>query len=503
MSTDLIVDPGNEKARTAFDRTHGEGAYDEADARTDWGGRRVYAAKEFLEQHFAVPMWRVPQLLPSIGVGLILGAEKSGKSLLGLQMCLTIAAGSEFLGRPTNQCATLLVEEEGAPRAHQARLQRHLMGLGIAESDLPFYLAVREQVRLDDPTVLDWLRGEVRKRNIKVVVIGPLSQVAALENENEAAGVNALMRTLNGLATELGILILIVHHRRKDAAGAGVPNIREFFASARGSSALVAAVDVGLGLTREQEDVHGWLYVLHRDEASFKEHFDFDPASLLVSSSPVPDRNVKAPPADVVQLFKTDGAMGISQVAVRFGVSYNTASERVHTLLDQGLIHKLPGRGKAKYAMTPTTPITWDPEAPPESDSTPSAILVATPDGSPPPPVDISSAPQDDRTRADWVKPMGENVDELSRHQSSDFHSEGSSRPPRKVKEALTGPLKDDRKIRGPISSTNGARSSRVHPRFNDGLKDPKHARLNPLLKTTIPPSRPSTGPVPRPDNDE
>ena len=296
------------------------------------------------------------------------------------------------------------------------------------------------------------------------------------------------MRTINGLATELGILLVLVHHRRKDAAGAGAPNIRGFFASARGSSALVAAVDVGLGLLREQEDAHGWLYVLHRDEASFKEHFDFNPASLLLTSSPVPDRNVKAPPADVLQLFKVDGAMGIAQVASRFGISYNTASERVRTLLDQGLIHKLPRRGKAKYDVTPTKPITWEAEAPL--------------DGALPAPVDISQAPENDRTSADEEKPMGGNDDELNRGQSTVFHSEGSSRPPRIVKEAFTDPLKDDREFRRPISSTNGGRSSKVQSRFNVPLKDPRQARLNPLLKITIAKARPPTGSIPEPDND-
>src|SRR5262249_20902822 len=133
----------------------------------------VRTFSEFLHADFGSKEWRVDGLLPGNGVGLILGASKAGKSLLATQACLRIAGGVDFLGRKVRACPTLLVEEEGALQALQARMSSHAANLGVLWNEhLPFHVIARQQVRIDNPESLAQLRQVIHDRGIEFVVIG-------------------------------------------------------------------------------------------------------------------------------------------------------------------------------------------------------------------------------------------------------------------------------------------------------------------------------------------
>lgn len=338
------------RLKQIYDSKNGAGAFDERTRGVEWGSRQftVHTFSEFLALEFASAEFRVEGLLPGVGTCLILGAEKSGKSLLGLQLCLAVAGGVPFLGRSVAQAPTLLIEEEGAPRAHQYRVARQASSMGLINSaDLPLHLMIRQQVRLDNREMLESVRQIIVERGVKLVVVGPLSQVADLEDENQAAEINSLMKVLTGLATELDILICLVHHRRKQDARNGRPtSIKAFFDSARGSSALVASVDVGLGVGRDPEDTEGWLFCLMRDEASFMTHYDFDARSLCIYPSEAPARDTKAPPEEVLKLLLANGPMGARDVAIAIGVARGTAQDRIDRLIAAGQVKKINGEGR-------------------------------------------------------------------------------------------------------------------------------------------------------------
>ena len=77
---------------------------------------RIRLLDDFLEVELISNPERVAGLVPGEGFCLVLGAEKTGKSLLGAQLALSVAAGIPFLGCTTSQCASLLVEEDGLGR---------------------------------------------------------------------------------------------------------------------------------------------------------------------------------------------------------------------------------------------------------------------------------------------------------------------------------------------------------------------------------------------------
>ena len=77
---------------------------------------------------------------------------------------------------------------------------------------------------------------------------------------------------------------------RKPAGIAQAPKtVDEFFYRVRGADALVAGVDVALGLWRPPEETTGTLYVLARDEENARIPLLFDVRSLTFSVNPEPD----------------------------------------------------------------------------------------------------------------------------------------------------------------------------------------------------------------------
>lgn len=322
----------------------------------DVGRLKVHTFHSFLDQSLPDLDWRIDGLLPAIGTGLILAAEKVGKSLWAQQMALCIALGVDFMGRPVKCAPTLFIEEEGAPRRHQDRMKRQGASLGaLGLERVPFYTLIRQGFRLDVPLDVDELVVIARDTGAKAIFMGPLAQITAVEDENRPGEINEILRTLNRLATEVEAVFVLLHHRRKTQQGSGPPkSIAEFFNSTRGTNALTAAIDVGIGLQREQEEDTGWLYVLHRDERSFRAPYGFDGSSLLVHPAEPPEKTVKAPASRMLEILTDEGELSVMDASLRTGVHANTARARLEELVLQGSATKSNGpRGKQLYHPNP------------------------------------------------------------------------------------------------------------------------------------------------------
>jgi hypothetical protein len=299
---------------------------------------------------------RVQGLLPSQGLVGIVGAPKVGKSLFANQLALSVATGEPFLGRAVAKAPVLLVEEEGATAKLQQRFETQSRAMGIHQTrDL--HLILREQVSLTDEEDLHELRRHVDETGAKVLVIGPLAQVGRLTSENDSPEMNRVMRTLNGLATEKDLLVVLIHHRRKDGKDGPPKGIHEFFESARGSNAYMAALDTAIGLDRKQETDLGEMYVMSRDGPAFKAHYRFDPETLLVQEADAPGKSyAKARLEDVLQTVRgfPDGVTA-QQIASRYSVHKGTAQSRLEELVATGQVIGLQKgpRGVFRYAINP------------------------------------------------------------------------------------------------------------------------------------------------------
>ena len=197
--------------------------------------------------------------------------------------CLT--SGRPFLDREVVPSNVLLIEEEGARHVLQEQFRRQAQALGVEGIDGRLRVMHRRRLRLDSDADLKALEAIIAEFGIKVVFMGPLSQLADIDDENKAAGFNGIARSLVDIVERTGTLFVLAHHRRKPDPNAN-RKLRpsEFFQSSRGSSALTAAMDVGLGLDREPESRSGRLHVMGRDVPTDTILVSFDPDTLLLST---------------------------------------------------------------------------------------------------------------------------------------------------------------------------------------------------------------------------
>ena len=252
--------------------------------------RAVLTLAEILAAEIPTPPSRVAGLLPGEGFGILAGPRKHGKTLTELQLGLCVAGGIPFLGRAVAQTPVLIIEEEGAALAMQSRLRGQAEALGVP-ADAPLHIAHRQRFRVDHPGDVAEIDKLMESTGAGLVIIGPLAQVAAIdENSNSTDGMGPIVRTMTDLAARHGALVKLVHHLRKPVGAAQAPkSVDEFFYRVRGADALVAGVDVALGLWREPEATEGTLYVLERDGVNLRIPLLFDARSLTFSVNPEPD----------------------------------------------------------------------------------------------------------------------------------------------------------------------------------------------------------------------
>lgn len=246
--------------------------------------------RDFLAERLDPPRWIVDGLVPvGPAVGVIVGAGKNGKSLAGLQLCIATAKGStDWLGHPIDDGGpAVFIEYEGS----RARLQDRARGMaatyGVLHESVPVSVIHRPDRKIDTDAGEAWLR---RVCTGKVVcVVGPVAKACSILRENEPAEWQALAERLQRVADATGCAVMLVHHTRKPSVEYGAPRkVEDFFSSARGSNALIGAVDFALGVQRDPEKVDGTLYHLERDGSSGRLAYTFDPANLCIWPSDRP-----------------------------------------------------------------------------------------------------------------------------------------------------------------------------------------------------------------------
>ncbi len=84
----------------------------------------VFTLSDFAARDIPPMTWLVEDTVPAGGVGLLLAAEKTGKSLFAFDCGAAVARGQSFLDRNTAQTNVLVVEEEGSPAAWQKRIKK-------------------------------------------------------------------------------------------------------------------------------------------------------------------------------------------------------------------------------------------------------------------------------------------------------------------------------------------------------------------------------------------
>lgn len=187
--------------------------------------------------------WLVKDMLPARSFSAIYGRSGAGKSFFAMYLAAMVASGREAFGCDVEQGDVVYLALEGGAglrRRRDALMQRYDL-----PDDLPVHF-VKAQMNLrsslDD---LNALIEVIKDRGIKpaVIFVDTLARAYAGGEENSSAEMMQFVSVMAALQDALDCTVCVVHHTGKDESR-----------GMRGSSALLAAVDAELELTRISDD---------------------------------------------------------------------------------------------------------------------------------------------------------------------------------------------------------------------------------------------------------
>ena len=185
-----------------------------------------------------VANYLVKGIIPRVGLGVIWGPPKCGKSFLTYDLVMHIACGRNYRGHLVRKGVVVYLALEGsfgfAGRVEAWR-KRHK-----PPKDTPFFL-IDESINLiaDTTALIAALRGQLNTMP-DIVVIDTLNR-ALQGDENSSEDMAKFIRAADAIRTAFGCLVLLIHH-------CGVVGTRP-----RGHTSLAGADDVQIAVERDKD----------------------------------------------------------------------------------------------------------------------------------------------------------------------------------------------------------------------------------------------------------
>lgn len=205
------------------------------------GGLTVLRVSDLLSR--PAPEWLVGDFLQTGRIGVLAGPPGLGKSFLCLDWALSIASGTDWAGRAVKPGRVIYVAAEGAD-SFGLRVQawQAARSIKVPEDRIGF---IEAGVNMSNAESMDALADVLAAEDADLVILDTMSQLADMDNENDAAQVARVMRTARTLReARPGCSVLLVHHTGKSATSA-----------VRGSSAIRGNADTVI-VARGSSD--GW-----------------------------------------------------------------------------------------------------------------------------------------------------------------------------------------------------------------------------------------------------
>lgn len=275
-----------------------------------------------------------------VGLSMLAGAPKLGKSWASLDLALSVATGRPFLNQPTDQGAVLYLALEDSPRRLQERLNR--IGPGVDWETLP--LELWTETEAIDAGGLDalqhWLEHADQPRLI-VIDVWARFDSHGLSPKNEYDRITQTMQPLQALATEFQVAILLVHHTRKSMGEASMSS--DPFDQVMGSRALTSNMDQTMLLTRTRMQQDAVLAMTGRDIEESQINLSFDKASCQWQVTDHASGPVLSPERQLVLDAVGKGFLKAATIADHLGKGRTSVANHLGDLVKDGHLRRLAG----------------------------------------------------------------------------------------------------------------------------------------------------------------
>ena len=257
----------------------------------------IYNASDLEHRELERPLMVVDNMLP-VGLTILAGSPKLGKSWLVLGLACAVANGTEFLHHLTRQGDVLLLDLEGSPFRIKERLEQANLGF-------PDYLQICHDTPKLDAGFMDFLEYWWSRVPLARLII--IDTIVKIRGEGKKSSKNAyeadseMFSPLQRFALEKGISIVCVTHLRKTNHYSGATE--DWIERITGSMGLTGVSDNVWGLFRQRGSNSAFLRTTSRDVDAGDFVLDFNDGCWRFVSDDINNYEFENRP--LVQFLKT------------------------------------------------------------------------------------------------------------------------------------------------------------------------------------------------------
>ena len=303
----------------------------------------LLSADTILTTDWPEPTWAIPQLLP-VGLTILAGKPKVGKSWLALQIAHSVAAGGQALDQDVEAGPVLYLALEDTPRRLQERMKLQAWPDGLPCDFMPMGQFIDQVGDLRNGGG-DRLARQIKHKGYRLVVIDTLSR-STTGDQNDVVAMTLALSPVQQIAHDRNCAALMVDHHRK-GGGFDPDAITDIL----GSTAKGAMADTAWGLYRERGKAGAKLAITGRDvdEQNLALKMDWLTGSWQLETGPT-GQALKDHEADILKALQAIGPAGVVEIAAALDKDKGNIYHALSDMANLGVIIKTgSGRGKVKY----------------------------------------------------------------------------------------------------------------------------------------------------------
>jgi RecA-family ATPase len=288
-------------------------------------------ADEILNQEWPEPVWAVPGILP-VGLTILAGKPKVGKSWLALQIAQAVAAGGIALGQQVSKGRVLYLALEDPPRRIKDRMQKQHWQSGLEAEFMVMGTYLSELGNLTNGGGRR-IASLMKERLYRVVVIDTLSR-SVRGDQCSPEEMTAALEPIQQIAHEYNCAVTLIDHHRKS-----VSKNPDAILDILGSTAKGAVLDTAMGLYREGGKSGAKLQITGRDieERTLPLIFDRQTGCWQIDEQNAGHTERQQ---EILDCLKEVGALGGAEIARTIAQDRANTYRRLQDLVNEGAISK-------------------------------------------------------------------------------------------------------------------------------------------------------------------
>jgi hypothetical protein len=304
----------------------------------------LLTADQILTAAWTEPAWVIPGLLP-VGLTILAGRPKVGKSWLALQVALAVASGGRVLGRRAQQGPVLYLALEDSPRRLKQRMVRQGWTPGLPADFMPLGQFSRQIGDLRAGGA-ERLAAQIDRVGYRLVVVDTLSR-SCPGDQNDAEQMTRALEPLQEMAHLKNCVVFVSDHHRK-MSGAGPDAVRDIL----GSTAKGAMADSIWGLYADGGKKGARLVVVGRDveERTLALSMDWL-TGCWQYDGPAGALQLTQRRQEILDALKTLGPARLNEIAAAVGQPKSNTHRRLQDLANAGLILRHQQGREVSYAL--------------------------------------------------------------------------------------------------------------------------------------------------------